>query len=199
MTNDELRKALEESVKLQSHYAELLNGYDGGSRMTFKSAEEWIARLIALGILSALEQQGEGADEELGTRLSEFPWIIYWAPSNRAGKPPHSAQCAPCGQMFVPDLPMESAQYTAQLTNFAREHMTCCDDPESWPVMDRDIRLIDWFSDYLGELLYAGGITSLQKLQDANVGVLCKIRGIGPTKAMECFRRLDSWRRGDPV
>lgn len=41
----ELKKALEESVKLQSHYAKLLNMYDGGKRMTFKNADEWIKRL----------------------------------------------------------------------------------------------------------------------------------------------------------
>jgi hypothetical protein len=44
-----MRRALEESVKLQSHYAELLNAYDGGERLTFASAEEWIERLVALG------------------------------------------------------------------------------------------------------------------------------------------------------
>jgi hypothetical protein len=41
----ELRAALEESVKLQSHYAELLNGYDDGVRIGFKDADAWIARL----------------------------------------------------------------------------------------------------------------------------------------------------------
>lgn len=39
-----LESALEESVKLQSHYAELLNMYDGGKRMTF-TATSWLARL----------------------------------------------------------------------------------------------------------------------------------------------------------
>jgi len=37
--------ALEESVKLQSHYAGLLNQYDGGRRLQFKNAGEWIERL----------------------------------------------------------------------------------------------------------------------------------------------------------
>lgn len=37
--------ALAESVKLQSHYAGLLNQYDGGQRIEFKDAEEWLARL----------------------------------------------------------------------------------------------------------------------------------------------------------
>ncbi len=40
-----LRNALEKSVKLQSHYAELLNMYDGGARMQFASADDWIKRL----------------------------------------------------------------------------------------------------------------------------------------------------------
>lgn len=42
---DELRAALEESVKLQSHYAGLLNEYDGGFRRQFATADEWIQRL----------------------------------------------------------------------------------------------------------------------------------------------------------
>lgn len=43
-----LREALAESVKLQSHYASILNGYDGGRRMQFGSAEEWLDRLSAV-------------------------------------------------------------------------------------------------------------------------------------------------------
>lgn len=46
-----LLKALEESVKLQSHYAELLNIYDGGRRLKFKTAADWIRRLIKTGTL----------------------------------------------------------------------------------------------------------------------------------------------------
>ena len=42
---DHLEAALEESIKLQSHYAKLLNMYDEGQRMEFKNAEEWIKRL----------------------------------------------------------------------------------------------------------------------------------------------------------
>lgn len=41
-------KALEESVKLQSHYAALLNQYDGGNRMGFSDAEAWCNRLDEL-------------------------------------------------------------------------------------------------------------------------------------------------------
>jgi hypothetical protein len=45
----ELRFALEESVALQSHYAKLLNAYDGGRRRVFKNADEWLARLREVG------------------------------------------------------------------------------------------------------------------------------------------------------
>jgi hypothetical protein len=40
----ELQIALHESVKLQSHYAMLLNGWDGGKRMQFASAQAWLDR-----------------------------------------------------------------------------------------------------------------------------------------------------------
>ena len=43
-----LRHALAESVKLQSHYATLLNAYDGGKRMQFADADAWMARLSGL-------------------------------------------------------------------------------------------------------------------------------------------------------
>jgi len=39
------REALAESVKLQSHYASLLNMHDGGTRYTFDSPEAWVKRL----------------------------------------------------------------------------------------------------------------------------------------------------------
>lgn len=41
----ETRQALDESVRLQSHYASLLNQYDGGLRITFANSQEWIDRL----------------------------------------------------------------------------------------------------------------------------------------------------------
>ena len=40
-----LKNALTESVKLQSHYAKLLNMHDGGKRISFESPEAWMARL----------------------------------------------------------------------------------------------------------------------------------------------------------
>ncbi len=44
----ELRRALEESVQLQSHYAKLLNLWDGGKRRTFENGDAWIDRLREL-------------------------------------------------------------------------------------------------------------------------------------------------------
>jgi hypothetical protein len=43
-----LRDALDKSVKLQAHYAKLLNDYDGGERIAFGCAQEWMDRLRAL-------------------------------------------------------------------------------------------------------------------------------------------------------
>lgn len=40
-----LLHALDESVKLQSHYAELLNAYDGGKRLSFPRTSDWLERL----------------------------------------------------------------------------------------------------------------------------------------------------------
>jgi len=45
---DELWEALEQLVKLQSHYATLLNMHDGGQRIPFKDAKEWLMRLKKL-------------------------------------------------------------------------------------------------------------------------------------------------------
>ena len=48
---ENLRVALEESLKLQSHYASLLNMHDGGRRIGFSSVAAWIARLRETGTL----------------------------------------------------------------------------------------------------------------------------------------------------
>lgn len=40
-----LRWALERSLCFQSHYAGLLNQYDGGKRMKFETVDAWIERL----------------------------------------------------------------------------------------------------------------------------------------------------------
>ena len=44
-TERELRRALEESVALQSHYADLLNALDNGHRRIFINADAWLKRL----------------------------------------------------------------------------------------------------------------------------------------------------------
>lgn len=49
--NLELMRALIESVKLQSHYAMLLNMHDGGERHQFSSVAEWIERLKTVGAI----------------------------------------------------------------------------------------------------------------------------------------------------
>lgn len=46
---NEVWKALERLVQLQSHYADLLNMHDGGQRIAFKSAAEWLLRLRKMG------------------------------------------------------------------------------------------------------------------------------------------------------
>lgn len=51
VTVTELEIALRESVKLQAHYATLLNMHDGGHRMVFPDADAWIARLRETGTL----------------------------------------------------------------------------------------------------------------------------------------------------
>jgi hypothetical protein len=45
---ERLRGALSESLKLQSHYAKLLNMHDGGKRIGFDSVEAWLERLDAI-------------------------------------------------------------------------------------------------------------------------------------------------------
>jgi hypothetical protein len=42
---DELYYALEESLRLQSHYATLLNQYDNGRRIEFNTIKDWCKRL----------------------------------------------------------------------------------------------------------------------------------------------------------
>jgi hypothetical protein len=45
---DEVWYALEEAIKLQAHYAELINMHDGGQRIAFKTAKEFLDRLRKL-------------------------------------------------------------------------------------------------------------------------------------------------------
>ena len=45
---DHLEEALKESIKIQSHYAKLLNMHDGGERIEFQTVDEWVDRLQSL-------------------------------------------------------------------------------------------------------------------------------------------------------
>lgn len=47
----EVNIALVESVRLQSHYASILNGWDGGERRTFSCIAEWVERLRETGTI----------------------------------------------------------------------------------------------------------------------------------------------------
>lgn len=49
VTREELYTALEESIKLQVHYAKILNCYDGGGRCEDFTAGTWLLRLKELG------------------------------------------------------------------------------------------------------------------------------------------------------
>lgn len=44
-----LRYALDKSVRLQAHYATLLNQWDGGNRRIFAGSYEWLKRLEEMG------------------------------------------------------------------------------------------------------------------------------------------------------
>jgi len=44
-----LATALAEMVKLQAHYAKLLNEYDQGERVSFPDAQTWLDRMADLG------------------------------------------------------------------------------------------------------------------------------------------------------
>ena len=57
-----LRTALEQSVKLQSHYASLLNMNDGGERVGFENGDAWIARLRETGTLPPRQTTDERKD-----------------------------------------------------------------------------------------------------------------------------------------
>lgn len=58
--NEKLREALKESVRLQSHYAGLLNSWDGGQRLQFEDEEAWLKRLADLRARRVLEGVSNG-------------------------------------------------------------------------------------------------------------------------------------------
>lgn len=68
----ELELALELLVKLQSHYAKLLNMHDGGKRHAFANRQEWIERLRETGDLPG----SESALSELPHRAVEAAKLL---------------------------------------------------------------------------------------------------------------------------
>lgn len=52
-------EAFRRLIELSSHYARLLNDYDGGHRRIFKTTQEWIERL------EHIEELGTGMREKL--------------------------------------------------------------------------------------------------------------------------------------
>lgn len=70
-TEEELMIALRESVKFQTHYARLLNGYDGGKRLEFVSPEHWIERLRKVGTLPPHPEAKGKPNPELERLLDE--------------------------------------------------------------------------------------------------------------------------------
>jgi len=66
-TRAELTKALDESVKLQSHYATLLNQYDGGERVMFADSDDWIRRLSDIKCSHVHVVRGEDAPRVYGS------------------------------------------------------------------------------------------------------------------------------------
>ncbi len=48
---ENLKIALDESIILQAHYAQLLNMHDGGQRSIFPTVKEWMERLKETGTI----------------------------------------------------------------------------------------------------------------------------------------------------
>lgn len=80
----ELREALEESVKLQSFYALCLNERDGGCRLRFATIEDWIERLRAC-------KHGDGALDVARREAAECQ-VCHGLGANSWGTP-----CVWCG------------------------------------------------------------------------------------------------------
>lgn len=53
---EESDEALRQSVSVQSHYAGLLNMHDGGKRIVFDNAEQWVNRLRAIHVANELRK-----------------------------------------------------------------------------------------------------------------------------------------------
>lgn len=83
---EDLQRALEESVKLQSHYAGLLNAWDGGERTQFANAKEWIERLTELGEIGKEPTPPipTGADPDTLDDAHRMLCFLYYTRNNEA-------------------------------------------------------------------------------------------------------------------
>lgn len=102
-TEEELARALAESLTLQSHYANLLNAYDGGKRMTFASVEEWIARLRKVGTLPKVKTwkplpciDRDGSEHAKTTRTDKLQFYYCAKCGEHRGHKPGAMKCVVC-------------------------------------------------------------------------------------------------------
>lgn len=85
----QLRAALDESVKLQSHYAGLLNAHDGGKRMEFADREAWMERLAELARLPKETEKQKVSKEAMDWATKQLEAGAHLSPiaQNRDGSP----------------------------------------------------------------------------------------------------------------
>jgi hypothetical protein len=73
--------ALAASVGLQSHYAGLLNMYDGGKRRQFSNPDEYIQRLVDIGLIpNKTAQVAPESDRPVEYEVEEHPWASEEGP-----------------------------------------------------------------------------------------------------------------------
>jgi hypothetical protein len=78
--NAELRRALKRSLRLQAHYAMLLNMYDGGQRMIFTGIDQWLARLREVDERVRTAAATLGEDEPREERATSDPQAVQAEP-----------------------------------------------------------------------------------------------------------------------
>ncbi len=67
----QLEYALKESLKLQSHYAYLLNIFDGGKRIQFNTVQEWLDRLNKIKGLEIQESKIEAGPTPINISITD--------------------------------------------------------------------------------------------------------------------------------
>lgn len=74
----ELQNALAESLKLQSHYAQLLNQLDHGARMTFPGPQEWLERLRVVANYNRISAPPTEPSKPELTRVFDGRKLLHW-------------------------------------------------------------------------------------------------------------------------